>query len=130
MFIAGLFFTYKLFWLIGALLLWMLWRTESRASLIGLAAIALFPLGLTLFAWDTTRVAGFGWLGLVVLLGLFLKECPRLPKVYQHAVILLACLNLLIPSYNVVLDYRDSLDAYPYRGIYKSLDSVGRQILS
>jgi hypothetical protein len=38
-------------------------------------------------------------------------------------------LNLLIPSYNVIIDYRNSLDMYPYRGLYKVIDSVVRQFL-
>ena len=129
-FLAGLFFTYKLFWV---LLLWVIWTLRSRYSrltLMGLGVITLSPVPLTLFAWDTTRVAGFGWLGLVMALGLFLKEQSQLPRNYQYALVSLVFLNLLIPSYNVVIYYKDSFSPYPYPGIYKLLDSVARHMWS
>lgn len=97
---------------------------------MGLGVITIFPVALTLFAWDTTRVAGFGWLGLIMALGLFLKEQLQLPRGYRYAVVALVCINLLIPSYNVVIYYKDSLSPYPYPGFYKLLDSVARHISS
>ena len=108
----------------------MRWRygDTSPVMLAGLVAITLFPVALTVFAWDTTRVGGFGWLGVAIALGMFLKESARLPRVWQQAVVVLAAVNLLIPSYNVVIFYRDSLSAYPYRGVYMMLDSIIRQI--
>ena len=85
-FLAGLFFTYKLFWvllLMGDLD--AIGHRHNRLTLMGLGVITLFPVALTLFAWDTTRVAGFGWLGLVMALGLFLKEQSQLPRSYHYA---------------------------------------------
>lgn len=129
-FLAGLFFTYKLFWILLLLVIWMLWSRHNRLGLMGLGVITIFPVALTLFAWDTTRVAGFGWLGLIMALGLFLKEQLQLPRGYRYAVVALVCINLLIPSYNVVIYYKDSLSPYPYPGFYKLLDSVARHISS
>ena len=128
LFLAGLFFTYKVFWLLLVPITFMLWRTKNRPILIVLVAMTLFPVALTTFGWDTTRVAGFGWLGMVIAFGLFFKKSHRFPRMYQYSVIALICINLLIPSYNVVTFYRDSLSAYPYRGLYGIIDSLFRKI--
>jgi hypothetical protein len=128
LFLAGLFFTYKVFWLLLIPITLMLWRTKNRATLSLLLSMTLFPVALTTFGWDTTRVAGFGWLGMALAFGLLLKESLRLPRMYQYSAITLLCINLLIPSYNVVTYYDDSLSAYPYRGLYSLIDSAVRQV--
>jgi hypothetical protein len=125
---TGLFFAYKLFWILLALFLWVIWRKRDGTSLLRLLAITIFPVALTLFAWDTTRVAGFGWLGMAIALTLFLKETPELHYIYQYSAIALLCANLLIPSYNVVMFAAGSPTVYPYPGLYRILDSFIRQI--
>jgi hypothetical protein len=90
----------------------------------------LFPVLLTIFAWDTTRVAGFGWLGMLIALGILLQEYKRLSRVYHYGLFALACVNLLIPSYNVVIFYKDSLSYYRYPGFYMLIDSTARQLLT
>ena len=97
---------------------------------MGVGIITGFPVFLTLFAWDTTRVAGFGWMGLLMALGLFLKEQSRLPRGYRSTLVSLVFINLLIPSYNVVIYYKDSLSSYPYPGLYKFFDSLVRHMWS
>ncbi len=82
-FLAGVFFTYKMFWILLLLVIWMLRSRYNRLTLMGVGIITGFPVFLTLFAWDTTRVAGFGWMGLLMALGLFLKEQSRLPGVIE-----------------------------------------------
>jgi hypothetical protein len=129
-FLAGLFFTYKMFWILLLLVIWMLRSRYNRLTLMGVGIITGFPVFLTLFAWDTTRVAGFGWMGLLMALGLFLKEQSRLPGAYRSALLSLVFINLLIPSYNVVIYYKDSLSPYPYPGLYKFFDSVVRHMWS
>jgi hypothetical protein len=129
-FLAGLFFTYKLFWFFLLLIIWTLWHRHDRLALMGLGVITISPVALTLFAWDTTRVAGFGWLGLVIALGLFMKKLSKLHRRYQYAAVSLVCLNVLIPSYNVVIEYTDTLSSYPYPGLYRFFNSVVRHLWS
>ena len=129
-FLAGLFFTYKMFWILLLLVIWMLRSRYNRLTLMGVGIITAFPVFLTLFAWDTTRVAGFGWMGLLMALGLFLKEQSRLPSGYRTTLISLVLINLLIPSYNVVIYYKDSLSPYPYPGLYRFFDSLVRHMWS
>ena len=130
LYFAGLFFTYKLLWIALGLLIWMLWTQKEKTTLTAIFVITLFPVLLTLFAWDTTQVAGFGWLGMLIALGILLQEYKRLPKVYHYGLLALACVNLLIPSYNVVIFYKDSLSRYRYPGFYMLLDSTARQLLT
>jgi hypothetical protein len=130
LYLSGLLFTYKLFWPLLAIFIALLWRKTDRITLLGLAAVSIFPIALTLVAWDTTRVAGFGWLGIVIVLGLFLKGSWGFSKACQYSVMALICVNLFIPTYNVLTFYRDSMDSYPYPGIYMFLDGVIRQIAS
>jgi hypothetical protein len=127
-YVLGVLFAYKLFWLLFGFFVWLLWRRKSFDLAACVLVITLFPVALTVFAWDTTRVAGFGWIGLAIAFGMFLKESANLPRTWQHAVVVLAAINLLIPTYNVVLFYSDTLSAYPYRGLYMALDSLFRQI--
>ena len=127
LYFAGLFFTYKLFWVALGLVIWML---KEKATLTAICVITLFPVLLTLFAWDTTRVAGFGWLGMLIALGILLQEYKRLSRVYHYGLFALACVNLLIPSYNVVIFYKDSLSYYRYPGFYMLIDSTARQLLT
>jgi hypothetical protein len=93
-----------------------------------LAGVVVGPVALTLVAWDTTRVAGFGWIGVVIGLAALFEETPALANGYQKAVAGLAAVNLAIPSYNVVLYYSDTL-TYPYPGLYRLIDSLIRAVL-
>lgn len=128
-FLASLFFTYKLLWIVPALAVAMLWNRKHKATLIALVVITFFPVLLTLVAWDTTRVAGFGWLGVLLALGFLAREYAQRPRSFQFALLLLLSVNLVIPSYNVVLGYTDSFAGYPYRGLYALTDSTLRLIL-
>jgi hypothetical protein len=128
-FVASLFFTYKLLWIAPALAVAILWNQKDKATSTAIVSITFFPVLLTLIAWDTTRVAGFGWLGLLIALGVLMREWDRQPKVYQYALLALISANLLIPSYNVVLGFKDSFSKYPYPGLYMLLDSTARLLL-
>jgi hypothetical protein len=57
---------------------------KDKATSIAIIGISFFPVLLTLIAWDTTRVAGFGWLGLMIALGVLMREWNRRPKVYRY----------------------------------------------
>jgi hypothetical protein len=129
-FLIGVFYAYKLLWLLLPVVLWMLWQRINKVALIGLGVVTIFPVALTFFAWDTTRVAAFGWLGLLTAVGLFLKEQSRLSNGYRYGVVSLGCINLLIPSYNVVIYYENTLSLYPYPGAYQFLDFIARHVWS
>lgn len=128
-FLASLFFTYKLLWIAPVLAVAMLWNQKDTATSAAIVGITFFPVLLTLIAWDTTRVAGFGWLGLLIAVGVLLREWSRQPKAYHYALLALISANLLIPSYNVVLGFKDSFSKYPYPGFYMVLDSTARRLL-
>jgi hypothetical protein len=128
-FLASLFFTYKLLWIAPVLALAMTWNQKDKATLSAIVGITFFPLLLTLLAWDTTRVAGFGWLGLLITLGVLMREWRRQSKVYHYALLALASVNLIIPSYNVVLFSKESFSKYPYPGFYMLIDSTSRLLL-
>jgi hypothetical protein len=128
-FLASLFFTYKLLWIAPAVAVAMLWNQKDKATSAAIVGITFFPVVLTLIAWDTTRVAGFGWLGLLIAVGVLLREWSRQPKAYHYALLALISANLLIPSYNVVLGFKDSFSKYPYPGFYMVLDSTARRLL-
>jgi hypothetical protein len=130
LFLAGLFFSYKLFWIVFALGIAMLWQLKEKWNLTAVIVITSFPVLLTFFAWDTTRIAGWGWFGIVIAVSTLLQKYGELPKIQKHALLALACANLLIPSYNVVLFYKDSLSSYPYPGLYMLIDSSVRLLLS
>jgi hypothetical protein len=128
-FVASLFFTYKLLWVVPAFAVAMLWHRKDMTTSTAIVTITFFPVFLTLIAWDTTRVAGFGWLGLLIALSVLLQECRRQPKAY-YALLALSSANLVIPSYNVVLAFKDSFSTYPYRGLYKVIDSTARLLVN
>ena len=128
-FVASLFFTYKLLWIVPAFAVAMLWSRKDITTSTAVVTITFFPVLLTLIAWDTTRVAGFGWLGLLIALGILMQECTRRPKLYHYALLALTSANLLIPSYNVVLGLKDSFSKYPYPGLYREIDSTARLLL-
>jgi hypothetical protein len=129
-FVASLFFTYKLLWIVPALAVAMLWNQKDKATSIAIIGISFFPVLLTLIAWDTTRVAGFGWLGLMIALGVLMREWNRRPKVYRYGLLALTTANLIIPSYNVVLGFKDSFSKYPYPGLYMLIDSTARRLFN
>jgi hypothetical protein len=128
-FLASLFFTYKLLWIAPALAAVVLWNQKDKATLAAIVGITFFPVLLTLIAWDTTRVAGFGWLGLLIAFGVLMRVWSRQPKIYHYALLALTSANLLIPSYNVVLGFKDSFSKYPYPGLYMLIDSGARLLI-
>jgi hypothetical protein len=128
-FLAALFFTYKLLWIAPAVAAVLLWQQKHKATLTAMIAITFFPVLLTLIAWDTTRVAGFGWLGLLIALGILTQECMSRSRIYHYALLALISVNLVIPSYNVVLGLKGSFSKYPYPGLYMLIDSGARLLI-
>jgi hypothetical protein len=128
-FLASLFFTYKLLWIVPALAVAIAWNRKDKATSTAIVGITFFPVLLTLIAWDTTRVAGFGWLGLLIAVGVVIRALNSQPKVYHYALLALISANLIMPSYNVVLGFKDSFSKYPYPGLYMLIDSTARLLL-
>ena len=127
--LASLFFTYKLLWLAPAVAVALLWRDRDKLTAIAIIAITFLPIAFILIAWDTTRVAGFGWLGLLITFGVLLTKWHERCKSYQYGVIALVSINMLIPTYNVVLGFKNSFSAYPYRGLYVLIDLNSRRVV-
>lgn len=128
LFLTGLFFSYKLLWIPFAYAVWMLWNQKEKTIVLAIIMITLFPVLLTFFAWDTTRVSGFGFLGMLTALGLLIQQHGR--SAYHYTFVTLIYANLLIPSYNVLISYQNSFSSYPYPGLYMLIDSVARRLLT
>ena len=129
MFLAGLFFSFKLLWLTFPFALRILWKQKENMTLLAVVAMTLFPISLTFLAWDTTRVGGFGWFGMLIAIGILIKESPSRPITYRYAFLILMWVNVLIPTYNVVIFYQNSLSKYPYPGLYMLIDFAARRFL-
>ena len=129
LFIAGLFFSYKLFWFLFVGAVWKLREQKCYGTMKGLLFIVLFPVLLTLVAWNTARVGAFGFLGVLLALDVWIRDSPRASnrRYYLLSGILLA--NLLIPSYDVMLSIGSrSLTDYPYPGLYMLIHSAIRSL--
>ncbi len=138
-FLAGLFFSYKLFWLVFLYVLWMLWLQKHKVTMAALTAITLFPIGLCLIAWDTTRVNGVGFLGVLIGLVILMKNFQELPRLHYQLLLLAIYINLFIPTYNVVLwppvqggppIWLNSLSDYSYPGLYMLVNSIAHRFLT
>jgi hypothetical protein len=132
-FLAGLFFTYKLWWAVLIYVLRRLWARNQVADLTALAIATCFPILLCLLAWDTTRIAGVGFLGMLMALVLFMKEGARFSPVQFRILLVAVVLNLMIPSYQIILDppvgdgppvYMNTHSTYPYLGLYRQIHSL------
>jgi hypothetical protein len=108
----------------------MLWNQRDKQTALAIGAITLFPTILTFVAWDTTRIGGFGWLGMLIAIGILMQNHIRLAKIPSYALTFLMYANILIPSYNVVIYDQDSVPSYPYPGLYMLIDSAARSFLT
>ena len=124
--LAGLFFAHKLFWVLCFFTAARLWRRGDRKEAALILALVIVPIGTIFLAWDVSRLVGFGFLGSLIALAFFIRERSRLKK--MHAVLLtgILLLNLCLVSYNVCLEYRDSLSLYRYPGLYQAIHLTAR----
>lgn len=132
-FLSALFFTYKLWWAVLIYALSRLWARNQVADAMALAIITCFPFLLCLIAWDTTRIGGFGFLGMLVAMVLFMKEETRFSPMHVRLVVVAVVVNLLIPSYQIILDppvgngppiYMNTHSTYPYLGLYSKIHAL------
>jgi hypothetical protein len=102
----------------------MLWKENRRATSLGIAAITVFPVLLSLLAWDTSRVAGFGFLGMLWAIVFLLQNWRSLPRNHSLALLTVLCVNIAFPSYNVIIEYADSISNYSHPGLYRVIHSL------
>jgi hypothetical protein len=122
--LAGLWFVYKFLWGLFIALAYYLWQRKEKATLLAIAAISLFPALMTFIALDTTRLAGFGFLGMLITCSILLIEFwQKISQYHRYLLLVIIYGNILIPSHTVVLTYPDTFSTYPYRGIYQLIYS-------
>lgn len=109
--IWGIFYAYKLFWV---LLLIGLASTLSRKESYTDIAVLLMPLVTLPVAVDTSRLAGIGYLGILILL---FKILGQDQIKLNRGVFILACINLTIPPFYVGLN----TGFIRFNGIYSHL---------
>ena len=127
-FILGLFFSYKLLWLYLFYVLRRLWAQNQFEMVLGLVATVLFPVSLCFLAWDTTRIGGAGFLGMLIALVILMRDFRHLSTLQARFFLAGLCVNVLIPSYNLILypPVGDGPPDYPYLGLYRLLHSAVR----
>ena len=137
-FILGLFFSYKLLWLYLFYVLRRLWAQNQFEMVLGLVATVLFPVSLCVLAWDTTRIGGAGFLGMLIALVILMRDFRHLSTLQSRFFLAGLCVNILIPSYNLILYppvgdgppvYMNSRSDYPYLGLYRLLHSAVRMFV-
>lgn len=97
--LCGIAMGYKLLWLIPPLVIALEGRRRPWAEHLWPAVWLLLPLTLTLVAWDYSRLAAWGFIGLAVYLTRLWAVVQSRPGM-RTAVATLFVLNLLIPSAN------------------------------
>ena len=105
--VAGIFFTYKLLWI---LIVWALIRSPApeRSLIVSMLAVGFLACFLGV---DTTRMAGFGFIGLLVALAAICRNRGKLPLTAK----LVLAANLCVPSLYVGLN----VGGYVFNGLYK-----------
>lgn len=114
--LTGLFFTYKLLWIVLAYVAWLLWRKGESLLAVAMLSFVLFPAILMLpMTVDTSRMLGFGFFGLLIAFSIIIREYQawNIPKWIGAIVIA----NLILPSYYVGLN----TGFQSYTGLYKLL---------
>jgi hypothetical protein len=122
--IAGVFFSYKLLWFLLLYAVQRLWSDRERETALAMVSITVFAVVIILVAWDTTRLVGFGFLGMLIALVVVANDYSQLVKSQRQILLAIVCANIILPSYNVVLDLPESLTKYPYPGIYKAIGDI------
>ncbi len=99
----GIFASFKFFWLAVPVALGAAMVRQRRFLALGLAGVTCSFLPLLFVAWDVTRFANFGFVGLLLCVAsLHHLEDPR-GWIRRRLLPVLAALSLLFPSYNVAL---------------------------
>lgn len=117
--LAGVFLAWKLLWFPALAWLALALRAGPLFGRLTAAALVLLPLSMLAIAWDTTRLAAFGFAGMLLILAAMGRRWlgPRPGAL----VWLLLGANLLIPPNNIVLARVETAYDYPYPGAYRLL---------
>ncbi len=97
---AGILVAFKLFWIVGCVAAIKAWRNAERSVAWSILTPMLLPLVIIPFAVDTSRFAGFGFLGLLVALQYVVEREVLKPKALNT----IAIVNLILPSVYVGLN--------------------------
>jgi hypothetical protein len=74
---AGIFFSYKLFWIVFISVASMLYLEKQNKMLFSITAMILFPVLTLPIATDTTRLMGLGFLGILISLSFLINEYKK-----------------------------------------------------
>ena len=116
--LAGWFFAYKLLWPVMFYVAWVLAVNKDIRTLLVIFSMLTLPAVMSFVAWDTTRLMGFGFLGMMIAVSVLLHESTRWHGFRYSILSIIFLANILCPAYNVVLEYQDSISGYPYPGLY------------
>ncbi|MCP2729655.1 hypothetical protein [Limnofasciculus baicalensis] len=122
--LGGLFFAYKLILLIVLYVLWKLWRNGERKLVIALTTIILFPAITIIPSVDTSRMMGMGFLGVLICFSILINEWHSL-KINKNIVLAIASVNIIFPSYNVLL----YIGFQCYSGLYHLIRIIPSQYI-
>jgi hypothetical protein len=119
--LTGIFLAYKLFWLVSIYSLWRLWQEKDRAVFLAILSIILMPLCLVVIMFDTTRAVSYGFLGMLIALAIFLEDFLSSPQRESRWLLAAIYVNIIIPSYPIMVSLKSTLLDYPYRGFYQQI---------
>lgn len=93
--LMGILISFKFLWILAAFIVVHLLANGQRWAALALLGILLFPLLMLPVAVDTSRVSGFGFLAILMVVSLLIREFNLLPR---WVVMLGLFINLMIPS--------------------------------
>ncbi|WP_446353879.1 hypothetical protein [Coleofasciculus sp. A1-SPW-01] len=111
--LAGLFFSYKLLWIIIVSLILRLWQYKEKSLILAIVCIMLFPALTCIPSVDTNRMVGMGFYGVLICFSILMNEYNKLAE--NKTFLRIAYINILVPSANVILPW--GIIIYP--GLYK-----------
>lgn len=112
--LAGLFFSYKLLWIIMLYVVWRLWQQRERSLVVAIVSMILFPtLTIGVLALDTSRLMGMSFFGMLICFSILLNEYYKFSA--KNVLFIIAIANIICPSYYVGLN--TGFQSYP--GLYQ-----------
>lgn len=96
--VLGVFFAYKLLWFLVGYFMIELERRNYRFGILAIVGTIISPLFLLVIALDTSRIAGFGFLGVLLSTKVFLNNYEGLSARRKQIFLVFFILNFIIPS--------------------------------
>ena len=122
--LGGLFFAYKLILPIVLYLLWRLWQDGEKKLVMAIVTIILVPAVTSIPSVDTSRMMGMGFLGVLICFSILINEWKGL-KINKNIVLAIASVNIIFPSYNVLL----YIGFQCYSGLYHLIRIIPSQYI-